>query len=63
MNFEIELGQHYLLDGKTDVIALKVVNRAKTVYNVEIPGKSILSVERERLSKIVVEEAEAPRNG
>jgi hypothetical protein len=62
MNFEIELGQHYLLDGKTDVIALKVVNRAKTVYNVEIPGKSILSVERERLSKIV-EEAEAPRNG
>ncbi|MBT1690564.1 hypothetical protein [Dawidia soli] len=59
MNFEIELGQHYLLDGKTDVIALKVVNRAKTVYNVEIPGKSILSVERERLSKIV-EETETP---
>jgi hypothetical protein len=60
MNFEIELGQHYLLDGKTDVIALKVVNRSKTVYNVEIPGKSILSVERERLSK-APEGAELPK--
>jgi hypothetical protein len=52
MNFEIEQGHRYLLDGKTEVIALKAVNRAKTIYNIEIPGKSVLSVERERLRKI-----------
>jgi hypothetical protein len=53
MNFEIEPGHRYLLDGKIEVVVLKAVNRAKTMYNIEIPGKSILSVEKERLEKII----------
>lgn len=58
MNFEIEPGHRYLLDGKIEVIVLKALNRAKTIYNIEIPGKSILSVERERLAKLVSLEAQ-----
>jgi hypothetical protein len=57
MNFEIEPGHRYLLDGKIEVVVLKPVNRAKTMYNIEIPGKSILSVEKERLEKITTVEA------
>lgn len=57
MNFEIEPGHRYLLDGKIEVVVLKALNRAKTIYNIEIPGKSILSVERERLGKLVPLEA------
>lgn len=58
MNFEIEPGHRYLLDGKIEVVVLKALNRAKTIYNIEIPGKSILSVERERLGKLVSLEAQ-----
>ena len=50
---EIELGQNYLLDGKTKVIVLKATNRAKTFFNIEIPGKGVESVEKERLKPFV----------
>jgi len=49
---EIETGRDYLLDGKIKVIVLKATNRAKTFFNIEIPGKGVESVEKERLRSL-----------
>ena len=62
MHSEIKAGQHYLLDGKTDVIVVKPVNRSKTVFSVEIPGKSIQSVEKDRLKELEIPQVEAVRD-
>lgn len=45
----IETGHTYLLDGKTPVTALKPLNRSKTMFSIELPNKSIDTVEVERL--------------
>ena len=45
----IETGRDYLLDGKTPVTALKPLNRSKTIFSIELPNKSIDTVEIERL--------------
>ena len=42
-------GQKCLLDGKTLVKVIKSINRSGTVFSVEIPNQSILTVERDRL--------------
>lgn len=49
---EIETGRDYLLDGKTKVTVLKTLNRSKTFFSIEIPGKGIESVESDRLTFI-----------
>lgn len=49
MLIKIEPGQDYLLDGKTQVRVLKPVNRSQTVFNVEIVGQRVESVEAGRL--------------
>jgi hypothetical protein len=45
----IETGHIYLLDGRTPVTALKPLNRSKTIFSIELPDKSIDTVEIERL--------------
>jgi hypothetical protein len=45
----IEPGKMYLLDGKIEVLVLKPLNRSRTIFSVEIPNKSIQSVEGSRL--------------
>jgi hypothetical protein len=45
----IETGHIYLLDGRTPVTALKPLNRSKTIFSIELPNKSIDTVEIERL--------------
>ncbi|SKC84161.1 hypothetical protein [Ohtaekwangia koreensis] len=52
MNNELVAGRQYLLDGKIVVVILKPVNRSKTIYSVELPGPSIMAVERNRLQEI-----------
>ena len=49
---EIELGEDYLLDGKIRVTVIKPLNRSKTFFSIEIPGRSIESVEKGRLVPI-----------
>ncbi|HEY9008789.1 hypothetical protein [Ohtaekwangia sp.] len=49
---ELETGRQYLLDGKTVVVIVKPVNRSKTMYSVEMPGRSVIAVERDRLQVI-----------
>lgn len=48
----LSIGKKYLLDGKTEIIILKPVNRSHTVYKIEVPGHSIELVERERLTEL-----------
>lgn len=57
MSSKIEPGRHYLLDGKTLVTALKPANRSQTVYNIEIPGLRVESVEVSRLRPVEQEPA------
>lgn len=45
-------GQEYLLDGKVLVKLIKTINRAGTIFSVEIPSQSILTVEKQRLQPI-----------
>ena len=52
MLIKIEPGQDYLLDGKTQVTVLKPVNRSQTVFNVEIAGQRVESVEAGRLQPL-----------
>jgi hypothetical protein len=47
---EIIPGKSYRLDGNTVITVIKAINRAKTSFSVEIPGKGIYSVSKERLS-------------
>ncbi len=49
---EIEAGKKYLLDGETEVIVLKAINRSQTSFSIEIPGKSVESVQKDRLKPI-----------
>jgi hypothetical protein len=51
----IETGHIYLLDGRTRVTALKPLNRSKTIFSIELPDKSIDTVEIERLQPHVEE--------
>lgn len=53
MSIKIEPGQNYLLDGKTLVKVLKAVNRSLTIFNIEIPGQRVESVEASRLTPII----------
>ena len=46
---EIVPGQQYMLDGKVIVTVIKALNRSKTSFSVEIPGRGIDTVERSRL--------------
>jgi hypothetical protein len=52
-------GSKCLLDGKTEVIVLKPSTRSNLSYTVEVPGKSIELVSRDRLSAF----AETPKRG
>jgi len=51
MKIEIKKGRQYLLDGKDSVTVIKPVNRAETLFSVEIPGKGIIMVEKNRLTE------------
>jgi len=48
----IKIGSEYLLDGKTKVKVIKPLNRSNTVFSVETPQSSILTVEKERLTEL-----------
>jgi hypothetical protein len=48
----IKIGSEYLLDGKTKVKVIKPLNRSNTVFSVETPQSSILTVEKERLKEL-----------
>lgn len=48
----IEPGKKYLLDKAIEVVVLKAFNRSHTVYKIEVPGKSVELVDRERLTAI-----------
>jgi hypothetical protein len=50
----IEEGQQYLLDGKIVVTVIKAVTRSRTTFSVELPGKSIDTVSKDRLKAIPV---------
>jgi hypothetical protein len=52
MQPKIQPGQDYLLDGKTLVRVLKPANRSQTVFNVEIIGQRVESVDAVRLSPL-----------
>lgn len=52
MHPKIQPGQDYLLDGKTLVRVLKPANRAQTMFNVEITGQRVESVDAIRLMPI-----------
>jgi hypothetical protein len=47
----IKIGSEYLLDGKTKVKVIKPLNRSNTIFSVETPQSSILTVEKERLKE------------
>ena len=49
MTLQIEIGNIYILDGKTPVRILKPLNRSKTTFSIERPDKSIDTVTIERL--------------
>ena len=49
MSIKIEPGQNYLLDGKKNVKVLKAINRSLTMFNIEINGGTVESVEASRL--------------
>jgi hypothetical protein len=49
---EIESGADCLLDGKTKVTVIRALNRAKTVFSVQLPEKGIDTVEKSRLSPL-----------
>ena len=52
MKSKIQPGQDYLLDGKTQVRVLKPANRSQTIFNIEIPGQRVESVDADRLSPL-----------
>ncbi len=52
MQSKIQPGQDYLLDGKTQVRVLKPANRSQTIFNIEIPGQRVESVDADRLSPL-----------
>lgn len=52
MQPKIQPGQDYLLDGKTLVRVLKPANRSQTVFNIEIIGQRVESVDAVRLSPL-----------
>jgi hypothetical protein len=56
MTLQIEIGHIYILDGKTPVRVLKIINRSKTAFSVEMPDKSIDTVSIERLQIQTIEE-------
>ncbi len=51
-------GSKCLLDEKIPVIVLKPATRSNSSYSIEIPGKSIETVARERLTLIPVIQVE-----
>lgn len=46
---QIEIGNTYILDGKTPVRVLKIINRAKTVFSIEMPNRGVDTVTIDRL--------------
>lgn len=52
MNSIFSPGSHCWLDGTTQVVVLKAVTRSHSTYNVEIPGKAVVTVAQDRLSLI-----------
>jgi hypothetical protein len=56
MTTQIEIGHIYILDGKTPVRVLKVINRSKTAFSIEMQDKSIDTVTIERLQIQATEE-------
>jgi hypothetical protein len=54
---QIEIGHIYILDGKTPVRVLKIINRSKTVFSVEMPDKCIDTVSIERLQPQITDES------
>ncbi|HEX5170472.1 MAG TPA: hypothetical protein VFW11_14950 [Cyclobacteriaceae bacterium] len=48
---EVIPGKNYRLDGNLVVTVIKPINRAKTSFSVEVPGKGIYSVGKERLTE------------
>jgi hypothetical protein len=53
MQSKIQPGQDYLLDGKTQVRVLKPANRSQTIFNIEIAGQRVESVDADRLLPLV----------
>lgn len=45
----LDAGVKCLIDGKIEAVIVKSLNRAFTRFVVEIPGKSVQTIERERL--------------
>ncbi len=52
MNIPLTPGAKYLLDNQTEVIVLKSSTRSNSSYNVELPGRTVEMVERERLTPL-----------
>jgi hypothetical protein len=50
MTTPIAKGSKCLLDEKIPVIVLKPTTRSNSTYSIEIPGQSVESVSRERLT-------------
>lgn len=50
----LEAGVKCLIDGKIEAIIVKALNRALSKFVVEIPGKSVEVIDRERLQPIPV---------
>lgn len=57
MNIPLTPGTKYLLDRSTEVIVLKSSTRSNSSYNVELPGRSVEMVERERLTPLTESES------
>ncbi len=57
MNIPLTPGTKYLLDRATEVIVLKSSTRSNSSYNVELPGRSVETVERERLTPLTQSES------
>ena len=56
MTIQVEIGQSYILDGKTPVKVLKTINRSKTIFSIELPNRSVETVGIERLQPQHVDE-------
>jgi hypothetical protein len=47
-------GRQYFLDAKEIVTVIRPINRAKTTFSIEIPGRGIEIVEGSRLKEAVL---------
>ena len=49
----LEAGVKCLIDGKIEAVIVKALNRTFTRFVVEIPGKSVQTIERDRLQVLL----------